>query len=422
MKTSVLLAIAAFCCAPLSAQSDYFVTTTTNSSAQQGKETSSTPEVNFVKANFQYYPLDKWVPGMKFMVLPERKDLIIPTFKLAETVKAVSSGELKYKIMEYMGVETTEQGAIRFMFECEGKNYYHEVKNTSLENYCSKPKAGINTLAYLGDIDKAKELLLGRTLYTRAETYRVDDNTAAQGFSPITVPQNTKVTVTAVGVGTRAFPVKIVVRDGKGQEFYQSVAISKTNCGMVDTEFIMNLKPMWFPNSFALIDANQKIQEYLKEQYGGKDVYVKKDCDMLKGEDKTKIIRYSQFKVKDVEPINNSSYVKMILTDSENKEFTKEVTFTREDVTGDIAGESENYFTDIFGLGNLRSQYPEISEDHWNSISKGQVMIGMTPQACRMAKGNPLRVSKNQKEGKETWIFEDRTILSFTNGLLEAIN
>ncbi len=422
MKTSVLLAIAAFCCASVSAQSDYFVTTTTSSSTQQGKETNATPEVEFVHANFQYYPLDKWVPGMKFMVLPERKDLIIPTFKSAETGKAVSSGELKHKIMEYMGVETTDLRAIRFMFECEGKTYYHEVKNTSLENYCSKPKAGINTLAYLGDIDKAKQLLLGRTLYTRAETYRVDDNTAAQGYSEIVVPENTKVTVTAVGVGTRAFPVKIVVRDGKGQEFYQSVAISKTNCGMVDTEFIMNLKPMWFPNSFALIDANQKIQEYLKEQYGGKDVYVKKDCDMLLGEDKEKIIRYSQFKVKDIEPINNSSYVKMILTDPNNKEFSKEVTFTREDVTGDIAGESENYFSDIFGLGNLRSQYPEISEDHWNCISKGQVMIGMTPQACRMAKGSPLRVSKNHKEGKETWIFEDHTILSFTNGLLEAIN
>lgn len=38
---------------------------------------------------------------MKFMVIPERKDLVIPVFKSAENGKDVNSGELKNKIMEF---------------------------------------------------------------------------------------------------------------------------------------------------------------------------------------------------------------------------------------------------------------------------------------------------------------------------------
>ena len=36
-----------------------------------------------------------------------------------------------------------------------------------------KPKAGIPTLAYLGDVDIAKELLEGQTLYMRTNKVRI---------------------------------------------------------------------------------------------------------------------------------------------------------------------------------------------------------------------------------------------------------
>ena len=174
MKTTVLLAFTLLGCSlTVSAQEGYFVKTQQQASAEQSKEAATTPEEDFINANFRYYSLCDWQPGMKFMVLPERKDLIIPTFKSKETGKNVSSGDLKYKIFEYLGVEETEQGFIHFLFDCENKTYYHEVKNTSLGDYCSKPKAGINTLAFLGDVDIAKDLLVGETLYTPVLFVRV---------------------------------------------------------------------------------------------------------------------------------------------------------------------------------------------------------------------------------------------------------
>ena len=74
-------------------------------------------------------------------IIPERKDLVIPVFKSAENGKDVNSGELKNKIMEFLGTEVTERGFVHFNFDCEGKLYYHEVKNITLEQYCMKPKA-----------------------------------------------------------------------------------------------------------------------------------------------------------------------------------------------------------------------------------------------------------------------------------------
>jgi len=423
MKTTFLLAFTLLCCTlTVSAQGGYFVKTQSQNSSELGKEAPTTPEEDFINTNFRYYSLCDWQPGMKFMVLPERKDFIIPTFKSTETRRNVSSGDLKYKIFEYLGVEETEQGAIRFLFDCENKTYYHEVKNTSLGNYCSKPKAGINTLAFLGDVDLAKELLVGQTLYTRAEKYRMDENTAAGGYKEIEIPNNTKVTVVGVGVGSRAFPVKIVVKDDKGREYYQSVAISKTNCGMIDSEFIMDLKPMWFPNSFAFNDGNKSIEENLMERYAGKDVYTKENCDMTGEKGLKRINRYTQFVVKNIEAINNSPYVKMTLTDLEGNLYTKEITFKRESVAGDIAGEHENFFTDVFGQGNLRSRYPGIDNETWAFISKGEIKIGMSPDACRMAKGNPLRVHKNHEDAREDWFYEDHSILTFKHGKLAEIN
>lgn len=55
----------------------------------------------FIDDHFKYYSLCDWTPGMKFMVIPERKDLVIPVFKSAENGKDVNSGELKNKIMEF---------------------------------------------------------------------------------------------------------------------------------------------------------------------------------------------------------------------------------------------------------------------------------------------------------------------------------
>ena len=101
------------------AQSNYMVST--KATQKSSGSNADTPEHEFINTYFRNYKLCEWVPGMRFMVIPERKDLIIPTFKDASSNKEVSSGDLKYQIFEYLGYEITERGYIHFDFHCEGK-------------------------------------------------------------------------------------------------------------------------------------------------------------------------------------------------------------------------------------------------------------------------------------------------------------
>ena len=275
MFLSVLLGVVG--CYISYAQNGYIVST----ASRQANTFVESPEKQFIDDHFKYYSLCDWTPGMKFMVIPERKDLVIPVFKSAENGKDVNSGELKNKIMEFLGTEVTDRGFVHFNFDCEGKLYYHEVKNITLEQYCMKPKAGIPTLAYLGDVDIAKDLLEGETLYMRTDKVRIDDPNSTSGYKEVHIGMNEKVTVIAVGVGSRAFPVKIVFSDVKGNTYYQPVAVSKTNCGMLDNDFIMEKKNKYFPNAFGFSDANAKKSQTLMEKYGKKPIYLKAETECI---------------------------------------------------------------------------------------------------------------------------------------------
>ncbi len=411
---SLALLLAISCPIAANAQNGYLVKT------QKATAASTNEESEFIENHFKNYLLNEWTPGMKFMVLPNRTDMIISTFCDAETGKDVGNGELKYKIMEYTGAEDTSKGNARFNFTCEGKNYYHEESYMKVADFCAKPKAGIATLAYLGDVDMAKELLEGQTLYTRTTDFCRDNESAAEGFDPVTLPINSKVTVTAVGVGTREFPVKIVFKDAKGGEYFQNVAISKTNCGMRDDEFIMTLKKNFFPNSFAFSDANKKTSEDLTARYKGKPVYLIHSTEMNSDNGPKKIGRYKQFIINDIKAKSGSNYNTVTLTDNKGNKYEKDVTFTRASVIGDINGEREDHFNDLFGIGNLRKKYPNISEENWNAIANGEIKIGMTTDECRMAKGNPIRVDRVTTKGVEVWFYE-RNVLEFKGGKLQTL-
>lgn len=415
-KFLIALILATGCASGIQAQSEYLVSTT----SKQASSTVESPEKQFINDNFKHYGLCDWVPGMRFMVIPERKDMIIPVFKSAETHKEVDTGELKYKIFEYLGAETTERGYVHFNFACDSTLYYHEVKNVTLEQYCMKPKAGIPALVFLGDVDIAKDLLMGATLYTRTNKVRIDDPNSTAGYSEVPIGMNTKVTVTAIGVNSRAFPVKIVFTDEKGNTYFQPVAISKTNCGMLDKDFIMENKNKYFPNAFSFSDANAKKSQNLMSQYGNKPVYLKAETECKDGNDQPVTLpRYTQFTVKNIISQNGTPYVTMELTGLDGKTYKAKVTFTHTSVVN-IVLQNENYFADVFGVGNLRTKYPNITEEEWELLSRGEIHKGMTTEHCRLALGDPIRIHKVM--GKyETWFYERKT-LDFTNKKLERIN
>jgi hypothetical protein len=69
----------------------------------EAKEEDEESSKDFISQNFRYHSLCDWEEGMKFMVMPEKLDLVVKTFTDAATGKNVSNLKLKYKIMIYKG-------------------------------------------------------------------------------------------------------------------------------------------------------------------------------------------------------------------------------------------------------------------------------------------------------------------------------
>lgn len=239
------------------AQNDYFVTTDVKVVAGDSVSAAvadMTPEQRFLNDNFPYRSLCDWTEGMRFMVLPGERDAFLNIFADAETQQDVPTGELKKHIVVYKGHEITDRGWIRLHFEVfdTHRRIYHEVRNFSFSDYCQKNAGGgVPALAYLDEVDKAKELMMGKTYYSAHEVFYKDDRSSQKGYREHPLPIDTKLTVTAVGVGTREYPVKIVVTDPSGQKYFQLCALSHTNSGMNDNEFIAGNEQHLFDKSFA---------------------------------------------------------------------------------------------------------------------------------------------------------------------------
>lgn len=419
MKTKFfLLACMLFAMSAANAQESYIVKTrgAKKSLAKAGVENVATDKEeeapDFVSQNFKFYSLCDWTEGMKFMVIPDKYDLVVNTFVDASTDKEVASMSLKHKIMIYKGHDTDAAGHARVLFNCPelNKNYYYQIPSGSFDNYCFG-KLGVPTLAYLGDVDIARTKLMGQTLYTKATLFRVDTQTDGDGYEEITVPQNTVCKVTAVGVGTRNFPVKIIVEGPDGKEFYQNVAMSRTNSGMRDDEFIMDNTKFTFYGSFEMVDATLSAKsEYAS--FIGKRVYTKYATSMYKSSgERVNISRLSSFIIKSVRG-TNSNYVDLTLQGATSGNlYTKQVTFKNENVAGDIDGYKEDYYYYLFGTGNAASlkKYPAA---HRKLIQAGKIGIGFSKAEVRLAKGDPDKKAASSN-GRVDWIWDDGTIAKF---------
>ena len=367
----------------------------------------STEPQDFMGKNFPYYTMCEWRKGMRFMVVPERVDLLVNTFCDADTKKEVGNGKLRHHIMVYQGHEEALNGREHVLFTDEGDNkkYYFELPLGSFEDYCYTKK-GIPALAFLEDVDKARELLMGQQLLTRTKNYRADISYESDDFKEVTVPLNEVVTVKAVGVGTRAFPVKIVVEDAEGTQFYQNVTMSKTNCGMRNDEFIMGNERFLFEGSFAYGGGIMAIVDDLN-YYIGKTVHTNHPTTMnSKGSGKMRVVkvpRFTGFIIDAITPLPNSHYCTLTMRESESRRvYTKDVAFTEKDINDEKKGTFENdYFGYVFGMGEGAAK--ETSVEIRAAIREGRVIRGMTKEQVEMAMGEANQ--KEQDNGEEKWMY-----------------
>ena len=375
---------------------------------------------DFISENFKFYSLCDWEEGMKFMVMPEKYDMVVKTFHdPTQNGKEVSSMTLRHKIMIYQGHTVGTDGHAHVNFKCldNDRDYYFEVPNGSFDDYCFG-KYGVPTLAYLGDVDIAREKLMGKTLFTKTTKYRIDTEYDGDGFQEVTVPMNEEVKVTAIGVGTRSFPVKIIVEDKNGKEFYQNVAISKTNSGMRDNEFVNDNVKFQFAGSFEIQDAIMAVAKDL-EEYLGKTVHTKYSTDMISkgdGKERTlKVPRMTSFTIENLLPNRNNEYVTLTLKELESRRiYFKDVTFKNVDnVTGDIDGRREDYFGYLFAMGAGKAS--QTSQAARAAIRAGRVILGMTEYEVTSAMGEPNNTVESAN-GHHSWMYNR------SNGKLLVVN
>ena len=369
----------------------------------QNSEDESEPK-DFMGKNFRYYSMCDWKEGMRFMVVPEKYDLLVNTFRDAETNKEVNTARLRHHIMIYQGHEMMPDGREHINFICEDDNkaYYYELPFGHFDEYCYS-KFGVPTLAYLGDVDKARELLIDQPLLTRTQNFRVDLSYEDDKYREVLVDKNMVVTVKAVGVGTRSYPVKIIVEDENGNQFYQNVAMSKTNSGMRDDEFQQDKAKYLFAGSFEFMGANMTVSSDVRE-YLNKTVHTKYITSMTsKGAGKVrtlKVPRFTGFIIDEITPIRNSKYYELTMRETESRRvYHKDVVFSVDDLTN---GTNEDFFGYLFGMGEGEAR--NTSKETRAAIREGRVIRGMSRDEVEMAVGEPFKTTRDA-DGNEMWSY-----------------
>lgn len=358
---------------------------------------------DFISQNFRYYSLCDWEEGMKFMVMPDKYDLVVKTFTDVATGKEVSNLTLKYKIMIYKGHTESKDGHARINFVCQddGKSYYYEVGYGSFDDYCFQ-KTGVPTLAYLGDVDIAREKLTGKILYTKTKFYRIDTEYDGEGYEDVEVDQDMEVKVIAVGVGSRKYPVKIVVEDKDGNQFYQNVTMSKTNCGMRADEFVADEARYLFNNSFELQDDIMSISSRNYKLYIGKVVHTKLPMKMLNEvtSKQQAIPRLTEYKIESITPHKNDDMATVKLKNTTLGSFFYADCYLDQ---YKCEAKPELFFGTVFAPGPGKKVVT--SEASRAMIRAGHVGLGMSEDEVQMAAGEPDKVEPGVG-GQYFWVFQ----------------
>ena len=377
----------------------------TNNGTASGQDKNEEVESDdFMEKHFRYVSMCDWKEGMRFMVVPEKYDMLVNTFCDASTGREVSNSRLRHKIMVYKGHEDRSGGRVYINFTCEddNKNYYYELPNGTFDDYCFG-KMGVPTLAYLGDVDKARKLLTGQSMLTRSETFRMDTEWDGDGYKEVSYPKNKVVTVKAVGVGTRSFPVKIVVEDEDGNQFYQNVAMSKINCSLRDDEFALDNEKYLFLGSFDFTGGEIAVSTDIKS-YLNQTIHTTKATSMSsKGSGKVrdvKVPRFTGFIIDEINPIKDSRYYTLTLRETETRRiYYKDVLFSEQDLQELSDASKDDYFGYIFGMGEGAMRITSLETR--TAIREGRVIPGMSEDEVLMAVGEPYEKVTDSKGVRE---------------------
>ena len=208
-------------------QEDYFVSTLEDKPSKD----SISAEKKFVEDNFQYMNIVDWKKGMRFMQVKKADPYIRPDV-FSNTGKSLE---------EYYGQVLTMDTIVEEHYTQNRKDRIRTViylkspsgdilsykANTTIERLRDDRLYNcIDGLVPLDDVDKAKELLVGKTLYTLSNRGFKDTEKGAR-FT--TVKKLAPYVVDLVGVGDIDASVKIIATDIDGNKAVFYVIFSGTN-------------------------------------------------------------------------------------------------------------------------------------------------------------------------------------------------
>lgn len=238
-------------------QNDYFVTTREQDEQVNEVEPQITEEKQFIMDNFKYINVTDWKRGMRFMVVDDDslgaflrdKSLngrLITDFYhqivTVDTVEVYVKDQSKNWAETYVAFNTMDGDVLEF--KCSG------VRGKFQKD---KLNAYIRGLIYLDEIDVAKRLLVGKTLYTLTNKALVD---TPDGERFKKVPKFSPFKVIEVGVGDMYHgPLKMICtgQDGKKVAFY--VILSGTN-----NDFGDGIGNGFFYNAFSFTNPRTKYK------------------------------------------------------------------------------------------------------------------------------------------------------------------
>ncbi len=87
------------------------------------------------------------------------------------------------------------------------------------------------------------------------------------------------------------------------------------------------------------------------------------------------------------------------------------------------AGTDSRGFQNLFSLTDPRRNYPSFTDEVWSNICNERVVVGMTKEECRVAKGNPSDVYAGHDYSKSmlVWVYPDATTLYFEDDILTGV-
>ena len=283
------------------AQSPYVIQSANKS---ESKLEEKSIERKFVDDNFPYLPMNKWKEGMRFILYfsesSDKDGFLYQMFPYYKSTKFNSDhiikDDFKWKIFTFKYSEYRNDGFLYLIFECEGKKYVY-FSNFKEREFAAGNDTYIAGLDYVDEIDRAKNLLLGKTLYIMDTNWRDPNNTDRGGVTPEEARQYYPVVIKNIGLSdrTNSQPIKIIFEDESGKEFYKNIKVSNTNnifCGEINSnrDDIRNMH--LFDNVFSFSDPYLKyphinIETWHKIQNGDVSIgMTEEECSLSWGKPK----------------------------------------------------------------------------------------------------------------------------------------